>query len=114
MSQSSHPGLRSISFLDDRDFLQHDPAHGRLDKAFDSDVTVSAIPDGENGMRWEARTRDGQALRVFRMTITRPTTIDAPDVVAFSPTFVDAGETGCFICYEDHIRMQSICVRAPC
>ncbi len=108
MTQSSSSGSHSISFLDTREFLGHDPSHGRLDKLLDSNVTLSAIPDASGGTQWEALTPEGEALPLFHLTIRRPAERNAA-----GPVFIDSAD-GCYICYEDHIRMESRCVQIPC
>ena len=111
---SSLSSSRTISFLDIQEFLKHDPSHGRLDKVIDSNVTFSAVPDGTGGTRWEARTPGGEALPLFRITITRPAqTPTESSTDARGPVIIDT-TTGCYICYEDYIRQESRCVQIPC
>jgi len=97
---SSQPG-RSMSLLDTRAFLDHDIAGGRLDQSLDGGVTVSAAPDGAGGTRWEARTADGRALRVFRLTM---------DAARRGPVVLPATPTSVYVCYEDEAQQKSWCI----
>ncbi len=100
---------RPISFLDAYEFLGHDTSRGRVDSFLNGGVKLSAIPDGSGGTKWEARTKEGKALPMFRLTIKREAA--KPETLAArGPVVIDATE-GVYVCYEDEARQQSWCVK---
>lgn len=109
MPQPSISGSHPIAFLDTRDFLDQDVAQSRVDRQVDTDVTLSAIPDGSGGAKWEARTKQGKSLPTFRLTIT-PNAAQPVAAAAHTPVVIDAME-GIYVCYEDEARQQSWCVK---
>lgn len=109
-SQDPYP----ISFLDPDEVLGRDGSPGGLERVLEGDVTLSAIPDGSGGTTWRARTKAGEALPTFRLTITpetgTPETGTPETAAARGPVVIDATE-GVYVCYEDTARQQSWCVK---
>lgn len=93
-----------ISFLDGREFLDHDASRGRLDRPVNGDVTLSAIPDAQGRTRWEARTGDGKALPTFRLALE-------PVQGEYGGPVTLPGDGFTYVCYEDEAQKRSWCIK---